>query len=202
MTVEKLPERSREHIHVLNPLRAFVAISVVMFHYSGSALPTINPNFLTEPLAMGHYRVHVFFVISGLIMPYTMHRSGNALSDGWMFMRKRFVRIAPAAYVAACMMILFHLLGTWITGTPVDADDWPGLNTRSILGNLFFHPELFKSQWFNFPYWTLKIEFQFYLIIAMVLPFIVDPLYQWRTNIISCPLSMSAISSTMLGSSL
>ncbi len=181
MTIESLPARSLKHINVLDPLRGLAALAVVVFHYSGSILPTLRPNMLSEPLEYGRYGVHVFFVISGFVIPYSMYRAGYTLEGFGRFMARRIVRIAPPAYIAACLVILFHLAAVWITGREVNTGDWPGVNARSILGNLFFHPHVFDTKWFNFPYWTLMIEFQFYFLIGLVLPLLIDPNKIWRT---------------------
>jgi peptidoglycan/LPS O-acetylase OafA/YrhL len=46
---------------------------------------------------------------------------------------------------------------------------------------LIFHPALLGTRWFNFAFWTLMIEFQFYLLIGLVLPLLLDRGRQMRT---------------------
>lgn len=166
----------RGHVSILDPIRGIASLAVVLFHYSGSMLPSITPNALTGILWIGQFGVHAFFVISGFIIPYAMERSGYGIRDIGNFMTRRYLRIAPPAYIAALGVILFHMLGMLITGRPIGTDQWPGLNARSLIGNLIFHPEQISSKWFNFPYWTLMIEFQFYAVIALLFPMLTGAL--------------------------
>ncbi len=167
--------RRLKHISILDPLRGIAALGVVLFHFSGSILPTIRPNPLEEFFDPARFGVQVFFVISGFIIPYALQRSGYALNGFGNFMFRRYLRIAPPAYIAASLVVLYHALAVWITGTPVDTIGWPGVNVRSILGNFTFHPALFTTQWYNFAFWSLMIEFQFYVLIGAILPFLMDP---------------------------
>ncbi|MDQ3100395.1 MAG: acyltransferase [Bacteroidota bacterium] len=193
MTVASLPYRAG-YVNVLDPLRGIASLAVVLFHYSGSILPTLLPNLLTGVLDAGKYGVHVFFVISGFVIPYAMYRSKYVSNDIGNFMARRCIRIAPPAYIAACGMIAFHFTSLWWLGRPVDSVDWPGLNARSVIGNIIFHPDLLATKWFNFPYWTLMIEFQFYLIIALILPIILHAERRWISiTIISAVILLTLI---------
>ena len=183
-----------KHIRILDPLRGLAALGVVLFHYSGSMLPTVRPSMLEDLFAPGKWGVQVFFVISGFIIPYAMVRRRYTWNDMGRFMARRYVRIAPPAYVAALMVVLFHAAALWINGRPVNTGDWPGINVRSVAGNLVFHPTLLGSEWYNFAYWTLMIEFQFYAFIALVLPLLVAPNRTARTvTIMAFSLAMSLV---------
>ena len=178
------PLEAGGHVKVLDPLRGIAALAVVLFHYTGSVLPTVRPNPLEGPFEIGRYGVHVFFVISGFVIPYALHRSGHRLKDLGRFLLRRYIRIAPPAYIAALAVILFHALAVAVTGH-LNADaEWPGVNGRSVIGNLLFMPSFFGTYWFNFPYWTLMIEFQFYLVIGLMLPWLIDPERRWSVPIL------------------
>lgn len=172
------------HITVLDPMRGVAALAVVIFHYLGSILPTLRPNGVEHIVDHGKMGVHVFFVISGFVIPYALQRSGYSWSGMGRFMLRRFVRIGPPAYVAALAMIAFHLLAMSINGRPVDGDPFPGLGLQAILANLTFSVELLGTGWYNFVYWSLSTEFQFYLVLALLFPLLANESPSWRVAII------------------
>lgn len=158
----------------IDGFRGIAALGVVLFHYSFDILPSTSPSPMKPVFQYGVFGVEVFFVLSGFVIPYSMVRGGYGWSTIGPFMLKRYLRIAPLAYFSALLMILYHAAAVWVLGRPVATDDWPGVNLRSILGNLLFHPEPFGTEWYNFVFWTLAVEFQFYLVIALLLPLLVQ----------------------------
>jgi peptidoglycan/LPS O-acetylase OafA/YrhL len=173
-----------ERLRNIDGIRGIAALGVVLFHFGAAILPTVNPNPLTPLFAFGEHGVEVFFTISGFIIPYALFYSGYRWSDLGSFMLRRYTRIAPLAYISAVLMILYHGLALLITGRPVNTVGWPGVNSDSLLGNLLFHPELFDTSWFNFVFWTLMIEFQFYLLMGLLFPLFTDERRRWMPVVI------------------
>jgi peptidoglycan/LPS O-acetylase OafA/YrhL len=169
---------------VLDPLRGLAALLVVLFHYSGSVLPSVMPNPFEGPFAIGKSGVQVFFVISGFVIPFALTRRGYGWGDLPVFMARRYVRIAPPAYVAMLACILYQVASILINGRPVTGSHWPGLGPLAWSGNLVFMPEYFGTEHYNFVFWTLGIEFQFYLFIGCMLPLLLDPKKEWRTALV------------------
>ena len=164
-------------------LRGVAALGVVLYHYSGLLLPTLNPNYLTAFLAYGEYGVQIFFVISGFIIPYSMAKSNYIISDFWKNLYRRYIRLAPPAYVAMLFSILIYFSAIILLKRPIDGISWPGTSWVAILGNLTFSAPLINSSWYNPVFWTLAIEFQFYILIGLLLPLILNKNY-WTTLII------------------
>jgi len=173
-----------KHIAILDPLRGLAALLVVLFHYSGSVLPTVMPNVLEAPFAIGKSGVQVFFVISGFVIPFAMTRRSYGWGDLPLFMARRYVRIAPPAYVAMLACVLYQLISLQVNGRPVSGSHWPGLGLTAWLGNLSFMPEYLGIDHYNFVYWTLGIEFQYYLFIGLSLPLLLDAKKEWRTVLV------------------
>jgi peptidoglycan/LPS O-acetylase OafA/YrhL len=169
-----------KHVTILDPMRGVAALAVVIFHYLGSILPTLRPNGVEHIVEHGKMGVQVFFVISGFVIPYAMQRSGYSWSDLGRFMLRRYIRIAPPAYIAALAVIAFHLLAIWINGRPVDGDPFPGFGLTAIFANLTFTAEYFGTGWYNFVYWSLTAEFEYYLVLALIFPFIANGSPPWR----------------------
>ena len=169
-------------------------MSVVLFHFGAAILPSITPNPFTEFLRPGKLGVQVFFVISGFVMPYAMHRSGYSWSAFGTFMARRWMRLGPPAYAAAAFMILYHFAAIWVKGSPVSGEEFPGFGIGAILSNLSFTVGLTepmggpKGSWYNFVYWTLAIEFQFYVLLALLYPMFMEARRKWVPPLLMCAL--------------
>lgn len=160
----------KEHIKILDFLRGIAALGVVLFHFSHTALPTISQNYLSEVLYYGKYGVQIFFVISGFVIPYSMFKSNYKITSFFKNIAKRFVRISPPAYVAILLTIGLYFSSIILLHRPIEGMDWPGLNFASIIGNLTYTVPYLSTNWFNPVFWTLAVEFQFYIIIGAILP--------------------------------
>jgi peptidoglycan/LPS O-acetylase OafA/YrhL len=167
----------KEHIKSLDFLRGVAALGVVLYHYSGLLLPTLNPNYLTHILSYGEYGVQIFFVISGFIIPYSMTKSNYTLTDFWKNLYRRYVRLAPPAYIAMLFSILIYFSAIIILKRPIDGISWPGMSIHAVVGNLTFTAPLIQSSWYNPVFWTLAIEFQFYILIGLLLPLLLNKKY-------------------------
>lgn len=115
----------------------------------------------------GWLGVEVFFVLSGFIIPYAMYAGGYTISSGWKtFIAKRLLRIEPP-YLASILLIfaLWHAssLAPGFKGTP--PPEFFTVQTASHIGYL---TGIFGYPWLNVVFWTLAIEFQFYLIVSLV----------------------------------
>ena len=139
-----------KHIDVL---RGIAALLVTIFHLTGSSG-------LSKTAASagkyGYVGVEMFFVISGFILPYSMLKSNYKVRDFGKFMCKRVVRIYPAYIVAILLGIILPLL----TGRQLIP--WLDIFTQLTFANSFFHMD-----WVSAVFWTLSIEFQFYILIGL-----------------------------------
>lgn len=164
----------KQHFKILDLLRGIAALSVVMFHFSGSALPTIKPNSVTDFFSYGKLGVQVFFVISGFIIPYSMYASGYKISGAWNFIIKRLARIGPPSWIALIFLFVIYYGAIAMNGRPIEGMPWPGIDAKTILANLTYSYSFLNAGLYNEVYWTLEIEFQYYVIIAFLLPFIIQ----------------------------
>jgi peptidoglycan/LPS O-acetylase OafA/YrhL len=139
----------KEHIKLLHFLKGIAALVVVLYHYSGLLLPTLNPNYFTSILTYGEYGVQIFFIISGFIIPYSMTKSNYTLNDFWKNLCRRCIRLAPPAYVAMLFSILIYFSAIIVLKRPIDGISWSGENWQAILGNLTFTAPLIQSSWYN-----------------------------------------------------
>jgi len=164
----------KDQIRVLDFLRGLAALGVVLFHYSNSTTSTTIDNYLSPYLRYGQYGVQVFFVISGFVIPYSMLRSNYQIKSFFKYIQRRFVRICPPSYLAILLYIMLYYSAILIIKRPIDGIHWPGLTFTSIVGNLTYAVNLLNTDWFLNVFWTLAIEFQFYLIIGIAFPLVVS----------------------------
>ena len=144
---------------ILDSLRA-VAASMVCLYHSSFLLSKFYPQ-ANEILDFGQEGVYVFFVISGMVMPLSLDRIGYRISDFFVFMGKRILRLNPPMIVSACIVAF--------TGWSMIHNDvnngWQLLIASATLTAPFF-----DLPWINDIYWTLFVEMQYYIYIALAFP--------------------------------
>lgn len=150
-------------IHSIQALRAVAASLVALFHAQQAFSAQVSrPLFAQESyvFAFGAVGVHIFFVISGLIMVLTAVRPDQPFKAPDFF-RRRLLRIYPIYWLCAAAYLLFHAL----IGKPYH------LSATEILGALTLWPG--TSPLIIGPAWTLSYEMFFYLCFgfAMTLSF-------------------------------
>lgn len=141
----------------IQALRAFAAISVVMFHALGVLALNGHSLVLLKPfIGWGANGVDLFFVISGFIMAYTQTNR-----PWYEFILSRIVRIAPLYWLISIFSLLTALL---LPSLFTDLD----LSAGYVIASLGFSSQLFG---FDYPLlsvgWTLEFEMFFYVLLTI-----------------------------------
>ncbi len=139
-----------KHIDIL---RGTAAILVTIFHLTGSS------GLSKSTASFGKYGfvgVEMFFVISGFILPYSLHKSKYQLKNFFAFCGKRILRIYPP-YIAS---IAISLVVSLFIGTI-------SINWRAVLLHFVFLNSVFGYNDYSAVFWTLKVEVVFYLFIGL-----------------------------------
>lgn len=159
--------RPSNSIRVLDGLRAIATLSVIAFHVgvlldNNNFWDTFRYPVVSAVATFGGSGVTLFFVLSGFLLFLPYARS-LLFQDKWpsarQFYLKRALRIIPGYYAALLLIVLFF------QPQYLRPDHWGQLGIFLI----FFMdstPATFRQ--LNGPFWTLAIEWQFY----MLLPFI------------------------------
>lgn len=161
-------ERRLESIDCLRGMAvAFVCIS--HFFSGNNGLP--RDSLIRSLGAHGWLGVDIFFVISGFIVPYSLWRSGYTPARYGAFILKRVVRLDPTYVIA----IMVAVASAWI------AVRWPGykgepfdVSAPQLLLHVFYINTFFGYPWVNGVFWSLAIEFQYYLGVGLLFPLIVQ----------------------------
>jgi peptidoglycan/LPS O-acetylase OafA/YrhL len=144
------------------------ALSVAWFHFTNG-----HPCFLPEgPLKWsgvhGWVGVEVFFVISGFIIPYSMYQRGYSATEHYFqFLAKRLVRLEPPYIACVLLSVLLAYLSSILPGFRGEPPAYTGTQLLLHVGYLVGFSEY---AWVNPVFWSLAIEFQFYLAIGLLMP--------------------------------
>ena len=143
-------------------LRGLASLAVMWFHFSFAATGWLK--------ASGTYcwlGVPAFFVISGFVIPLSMHRGGYALASIGRFLGRRVMRLEPPYLVA----IVVTLALTYLPGlVPGFQGVLPEFDWFAALLHIGYLNPLFDEPWLNPVYWSLAVEFQFYLFMGLLFP--------------------------------
>ena len=157
--------RPQPRLGVINALRAFAALAVAWGHFVAG-----QGKYLGLSGKYGYLGVDIFFVISGFVIPWSLYRSRYVLRDFPRFMLKRNIRLYPPYLASIAITILatnlilvplFHIPRMTVTG-------------RDLLLHFAYLNDIAHVRWINVVYWTLAIEFQWYLLIGLALPMLVS----------------------------
>ena len=152
---------SKQRIGVINALRAFAALAVAWGHFVAG-----QGKYLGLSGKYGYLGVDIFFVISGFVIPWSLFRSRYVLRDYPRFLLKRNIRLYPPYLASIAITILatnfvlvplFHIPRMTVTG-------------RDLLLHFAYLNDLAHLPWVNVVYWTLAIEFQWYLLVGLTMP--------------------------------
>lgn len=167
--VKSAPVSSRQNYALIELLRGFAAISVLVYHvieFNGwDSFPSGYGLFWFK---WGWAAVDIFYIISGFVITLSALklRDDPNLSEKQIFcqfMDRRIRRIVPLHYLS--LLIFIFIFSELVTHPDFDAN---------FIAHLFFvHnfvPEFHRS--INAPNWTLAVEMQFYLVLILVIRFV------------------------------
>jgi peptidoglycan/LPS O-acetylase OafA/YrhL len=156
----------------LDFLRGVASLAVCWFHLTSYRFPTPDGPLYEAVRASGSYGwlgVEVFFVISGFVIPYSLHRAGYRLRSYPTFILKRVIRLDPPYLVTIALIILLGVGYAATTGRAVEIEG-AGLDWTRVLLHLGYLNMFFGYEWLNPAFWTLAIEFQYYLLMGLLFP--------------------------------
>jgi peptidoglycan/LPS O-acetylase OafA/YrhL len=142
--------KQKPHIQQVDYIRAIAALAVTLYHLGGKTLPVLN---------YGWLGVYMFFLLSGFIICWAIPENYSWKLAG-RFILKRVIRIEPPYIISIIMAIIMNFF--WVAHY---RPDWVNAvchlaYLNSFLGQPYLSPV----------YWTLGIEFQFYLFVALCFP--------------------------------
>ncbi|HEY6803194.1 MAG TPA: acyltransferase [Pyrinomonadaceae bacterium] len=147
----------------LDTLRGLSALAVCWYHFSGNRL--VGPGLIRDSGTYGWLGVDVFFVISGFVIPFALHREGYTFANYRTFLLKRIARLYPPYLASVAIGFGLLVLYSVYKGQP-----HVEFSARDLLLHLAFLNGFFGRPWLNSIYWSLAIEMQYYLLIGLLFP--------------------------------
>lgn len=144
----------------LDALRGLAILLVLLFHFTTRYFQ-LYPGlpFASAPLAVsfGWLGVHLFFLISGFIIYVTIQNKRGPVH----FLIARLARLLPPFWLSLVLVFALAPLKSLVLGDPVH------YGLRAILGNALMVPDLFRVEEIQGVYWSLFVEFKFYILFAL-----------------------------------
>jgi len=170
-------DKVKIYIPVIVCLRGIAALGVVLYHYVCGMTGFVVDPYVLSVFNFGELGVPLFFLISGIVIPLHMLQTNYDYSHLRQFFLRRLVRVEPAYLIALLGGILFWNLRDQIYGSTFA----PSL--RDIFLHLgYLIPFFDDAQWVSTVFWTLAIEFQYYLFLALLFPFVASN-SRWVQNL-------------------
>ncbi|MBN8697658.1 MAG: acyltransferase [Bacteroidetes bacterium] len=154
-----------KHVPVLDSLRAIAALSVCFYHFICGPIGFIKNEFILDSFYLGAFGVQMFFVISGFIIPWSLYHNKYKILYYFKFLLKRFIRLEPPYLISILLVVVFFFLRKLYTDVP-DVR-LPFLDAKQIALHVGYLIPFTDYHWMNRVYWTLAIEFQFYLFMGL-----------------------------------
>lgn len=152
-----------KNLTILNALRGLAAFGVLLFHFSEKRYG--SPHWFEAICYWGRLGVHVFFIISGFVIPLQLQRKRYTLKKFGNFQLNRFIRIYPTFLLCAFLAaVIWKIQWILVGGIP------PDLSLGNILKNLTLTMKMFGGSMYIGVLWTLTIEFLYYFFIALAFP--------------------------------
>jgi peptidoglycan/LPS O-acetylase OafA/YrhL len=167
----------RSEVKVVTLMRGFAATSVFLFHLVCLSNGYIANQVLNHIFYYGQFGVQFFFVISGFVIPYSMINSGYRTRDFFVFLKKRIIRIEPP-YLLVLLLTIVFLWARARSGMARGDLSVPGW--KQILLHIGYLIPFTNYRWLSIVFWTLAIEFQFYLSFSLLFDFILkNSILRW-----------------------
>lgn len=165
-------KKGQGNIHSVQLLRGIAALMVVISHSVGSETYLPKAHYVRQLCSYGWSGVEMFFIISGFIIPYSMYKNHYKQSEFGSLMLRRIVRIEPPYLLSIAIFIVLNYLIYFTpiyrgSGTVAPMDWW------NVLGHIGYVNAFTGKPWLTAVYWTLAVEFEYYIAISLLFPLIV-----------------------------
>jgi peptidoglycan/LPS O-acetylase OafA/YrhL len=170
---------ANEQLPSLTSLRGVAAFWVVLYHYSIQCFPNLDASSYTHIIHKGYLAVDMFFMLSGFVMTHVYHEafSESATEHYRRFIVARIARIYPLHILVLLLFVATAAGPFLITRPPLEAlKDVPLQGAESVnalFANILMLQGLDASRlsW-NYPAWSISVEFMAYLLFPFALPVI------------------------------
>jgi peptidoglycan/LPS O-acetylase OafA/YrhL len=169
-----MKHEQKKHFQSLDAFRGIAAVMIIIFH-SSFYMDTL-PNAL---IVNSNIFVDFFFILSGFVMGYAYLDRLSGETSLKEFVLLRFARLYPLHLFMLLVWVPFIGIKIYLFNQGVGATD-PTIdnNVVSFIKNVFLLQGFSSLSW-NYPAWSISVEFFTYIIFFMVFSVLVRfPQYQ------------------------
>jgi peptidoglycan/LPS O-acetylase OafA/YrhL len=162
----------------IDSLRGLAAVFVCLYHFVCTTTGYVTHESVANSFHWGQKGVQIFFILSGIVIPLALLRADFSFRKLPVFLAKRFTRIALPFWAALGVTVCYLLFRNYMqSNNPAYLIP----NTENIFTNAFWlAPFSSQPQWLNPVFWTLAIEVQYYLALAILFPLVMQPRIKYR----------------------
>ena len=167
------------HLTSINNMRGLASVAVMLFHFIQSEGFMNEILWLKRISAYGEYGVQFFFIISGFVIPYALYRAQYSISSYGRFLAKRLIRLEPPYLVNILFTLVVYGLLTFLFKVPFN------FTAKQVFLHLGYLNAFFQERWLNIVYWSLSVEFQYYLLIGLAFPLLLLNAFWRRSTLVA-----------------
>lgn len=149
-------------LDAIHCLRGLAALAVCLLHVSVATTHHF-PDSITTIGNLGGFGVPVFFVISGFVVPLSLLGSGYTIRSFPRFVLRRVTRLDPPYFAVLALALLSAYAVRLMRDTPFP------YRFSDVALHVGYLTGLASRPWIVSTFWTLGIEFQYYLLVGLAL---------------------------------
>lgn len=147
----------------LDAFRAIACWAVCLYH--AAFILSIYYPALMPVLDWGQEGVYAFFVISALVLSWSMAQGNYQWPNFGKFLMKRFIRLYPPLIVSILLWLAYFQMGNGSLTKEV---------INAAIDSTFMLVPFKGSHWINNLYWTIFVLFEFYIFQALAYPLLAN----------------------------
>lgn len=163
-----------DHVQVLDHLRGLASAAVCFFHFTNGNSALLDASDWIRSLGWwGSHGVDAFFVVSGFVIPYSLFKRRYRPSQALSFLARRLKRLEPPYLACIALVLLLNAASAAAPGFRGPQSN--AFSAGQVLSHLGYLNAVLGYDWINPVFWTLAIEFQFYLFISLAFGIVASP---------------------------
>lgn len=161
--------KKKEGLYFIDNVRGLAALLITVFHYFGDTDNLYLDNTLLEDISVyAGDGVLIFFIVSGFIMPYSLLTKKYKIQAYPKFLVKRILRLDPPYLLSVVLIVLYTTAIAYKAGSPFP------YSVKQLALHIGYLNGIFNVEWVNIVYWSLAIEFQYYILLGLLFPLMVQ----------------------------
>ena len=156
-----------KYIQNFTPMRGFICLLVMCYHLFCVSNNYYDIDIFNTFFEYAKPGLYMFFVISGFAVTQSFINNHYKIISYLRFLAKRFIRLHPTYLVVLFLGILYFVARNILFGVE---NSFAGIDGWQVLAHVFYVVNFTDYKWINIVFWTLSLEFQFYIFYGLLFP--------------------------------